>query len=276
MSSFFQHTFIINALIAGMILSFTCAILGHFLVANRQAILSDMLAHTALAGVGLGVYLNLSPTLMANIVVVISAAILWTLMQKLKVVPEAISMMLLTGGLAIALVFVHLAPNNPISFESFLFGSILTLSSADVYQVSIFSILVLITLFLGWNRFLGLSIHQDTMKAQFKNTWLWELVFMIMIAIMVSVSLKVIGGLLVSALLIIPSLITSFWSKSFLASSLKSSIISSLSTALGIYISFLIDVPTSSSIVLTLIAVFLISALLKSLKNHYELRKIKK
>ena len=129
----FQYDFMNRALVVGFFTAIATAMLGNFVVTARQAIVSDMLAHTALVGVGLGVFWQLSPTYLAMCTTVIAALVLWWLSRGKNQAPEAISMLLLTGGLATALLLTHLQKDNPIALTTYLFGSILTITDSEVW-----------------------------------------------------------------------------------------------------------------------------------------------
>jgi len=261
MLAILQFDFMIRALIVGVIAAITTAILGNFVVASRQSIMSDMIAHTSLAGVGLGIFFHLSPFLLAFAVSIVVSLFLWSMTRRKTHNSEAISILLLSGGLAIALLFSHLAKNNPVSFESYLFGSIITLTWQEVITFAFVSSALLITLFTFWNRFTAVIFDPDFARSRFKNSFIFEILFMLFIAVIVASSLKIIGGLLVGALLVIPVLSAQNTSSTFKISVLQSIFYSLLGVIAGVVISFYVDVPASSSIVLSLILLFSISSL---------------
>ena len=264
---FLQYEFMIRALIVGVVSAITTAILGNFVVASRQSVMSDMIAHTALAGVGMGMFFHFSPFILAFAVSLIVSLFLWLMTRRKTHNPEAISMLLLSGGLAIALLFSHLAKDNPISFESYLFGSILTLTKSEVYTFISISAVLLASLFMFWNRFVVVVFDPDFARSRFKNTFIFEILFMLFIAIIVASSLKIIGGLLVGALLVIPVLSAQNTSKTFKSSVVQSILYSVFGVTVGIISSFYLDIPASSGIVLSLILLFAITSMVKIYKS---------
>ena len=147
MPELLTYDFVVRAMIAGIVTAITAAIMGNFIVAARQAVISDMLAHAALAGVGIGIFIHASPSLFAGIIAIIASVLVWLMTQKQRRAPEAVAMLLLTGSLAVALLLAHAAKDNPVSFEPFLFGSILTITTAEVVLFSIVSAAIVLTLF---------------------------------------------------------------------------------------------------------------------------------
>jgi len=253
----FEYEFMNRALVVGLFTAICTAMLGNFVVTARQAIVSDMLAHTALVGVGLGIFWQISPTYLAICTTVIAAIILWWLSRDENQAPEAISMLLLTGGLATALLLTHLQKDNPVSLDSYLFGSILTITSNEMWNFIVLSLLTILTLIFFWKPFMTLVFDRDFFRTR-PYAVFYEILFMVLIALVVGISLKVIGGLLIGALLVIPVLIAQIFTKSFFHNVCMSVIVNLIAITTGIFVSFYLDVPTSSAIVLSLITIYIV------------------
>ena len=253
----FEYEFMNRALVVGLFTAICTAMLGNFVVTARQAIVSDMLAHTALVGVGLGIFWQISPTYLAICTTVIAAIILWWLSRDENQAPEAISMLLLTGGLATALLLTHLQKDNPVSLDSYLFGSILTITSNEMWNFIVLSLLTTLTLIFFWKPFMTLVFDRDFFRTR-PYAVFYEILFMVLIALVVGISLKVIGGLLIGALLVIPVLIAQIFTKSFFHNVCMSVIVNLIAITTGIFVSFYLDVPTSSAIVLSLITIYIV------------------
>lgn len=254
----FQYDFMTRALIVGFFTAVCTAMLGNFVVTARQAVVSDMLAHTALVGVGLGIFWQLSPTYLAMCTTIISAIVLWWLSRSKDQAPEAISMLLLTGGLATALLLTHIQKDSPVSLDTYLFGSILTITEDEMWSFIVFSVIITSVLIIFWKPFLTLVFDNEFFQTR-PNAIFYEILFMILIALVVGISLKVIGGLLIGALLVIPTLIAQAFGKSFRTNVWISVLANILAITTGIITSFYLDVPASSSIVLSLIALYIVS-----------------
>lgn len=251
--------FIRDALFAGTLLALLAGVLGPFVVAGRQSIASDMLAHLALAGVGIGVVAGFLPEYGALLVLIVGSALLWTLLRFGHIAPDALSMFFLTGGLAVALVFFHIARNSAVSFEAFLFGSILTVTPNDLLVMSIVTILTLLFVVRFWYRLLGAVQIPEYVEPYSMRPALYHLAFLLTLALVVWVGLTTVGGLLVGALLVIPVLIVRPYVHSFLRLVLGTTAVSWGMVVTGILLSLFVDIPTSSAIVLSLIALFLVS-----------------
>ena len=251
-----QYEFMVRAFLVGVFMAVGCATLGNFVVSARQAVISDMLAHTALVGVGLGMVWQISPTMLALPTTVCAALLLWWLGRRQNQAPEALSMLLLTGGLATAILLAHLDRDNPIGLETYLFGSILTITELEMKLFIFLNLLIILSLLIFWRPFLALVFDRDFAQTQ-KFGVIYEIIFMILIALTVAIGLKVIGGLLIGALLVIPVLAAQNFAPSFRANVLASVGINVLAVLIGISASFYLDIPSSSAIVLALILFFL-------------------
>ncbi len=258
MIEIFSYDFMLRAFLIGYACAIVAALLGNFLVASRQAVMSDMLAHTSLAGVGLGVLFHVSPPAVAIGTALIASLLLYFLSKQKSLPKEAVSVLILSGGIAIALVCIHLAKNNPVSLETYLFGSILTVTPNELFMFLIMSIVLISCLFIFYNRLLCLIFDKDFFRSKFSSQPFFEIFFMMMVGVFVAFSLKIIGGLLISSLLIIPVLTAQQAVGNFRSSLLWSSVFNIIGITIGIVISFYFDVPTSSAVVLSLIFLFVL------------------
>jgi zinc transport system permease protein len=257
MLEIFSYDFILRAFLVGSACAVVASVLGNFLVAGRQAVMSDMLSHTSLAGVGIGVLFHISPSASAAFVAIFSSILLYFFSQQKGLPKEAISVLILSGGIAIALLCVHLAKDNPISLETYLFGSILTVTPEEVWMFIFLSLLFLGFIILFYNRLLCITFDKDFFQSRFSSGVFFGITFMIIIGVFVAFSLKIIGGLLISSFLVVPVLTAQQVAKSFRFSLLLSILFSLLGVFIGITGSFLFDIPASSTIVLSFILLFL-------------------
>jgi zinc transport system permease protein len=268
MVDLFTYDFVIRALIAGSVTGITAALVGNFVVAARQSVMSDMLAHTALAGVGLGIFLQFSPTFLAFFISLITSVLLWYMLRDRRNAPDAIAMLLLSGGLAIALLFAHIAKNNPISFETFLFGSLLTISVAEMIWFVAVNVVICGIVIILRRQLVVVVFDPIFAHTQTRYTRVFELIFMIMIGAIVAIGLKIIGGLLIGALFIIPVLTAQSIANSFQKSVYISMICGLIGVWSGIIASFYFDIPTSSGIVFSLLILFFLSRIARHWINR--------
>ena len=245
------------AVLAGM--------LGPFVVQSRQSIASDMFAHVALAGIGAALLVGASPWWGALPALIIVSTLIWWLLDSGTYSPDALAMFFLSGGLALALAFVHLARDTVFSFENYLFGSILTLTTTDVLAIVVSTILVAGIVWFAWYPLLG-ATQSPRYFVPFRRTpKVVQLLFFWLLAIVVWVGIKTIGGLLIGALLVIPVLATRNWATSFKQVVLLSTLASVLSVSLGLITAFYVDLPPSSLIIGMTILLFILQSVARFL-----------
>lgn len=231
-------------------------LLGPFVVQTKQSIASDMFAHVALAGIGGALLLEVSPWWGALPALLFVSTLTWWLLDHAVYSPDAIAMFFLSGGLALALAFVHRARDAVFSFENYLFGSILTLTEIDL--LAIFGVTVLVggTVWYFWYPLLGATQNPRYVIPFRRTSQRVLLLYFWLLAIVVWVGIKTIGGLLVGALLVIPVLIVRQWATSFRQLVLWCIITSVGAVTGGLLLALYVDVPPSSLIIGTLIGTF--------------------
>ncbi len=252
----FTYTFVQYAFIAGACAALLAGILGPMVVSSKQSIASDMLAHVALAGVGLAAVFDFLPLLGAFVVLLLSAFLLWWITTREEYSSDAVAMLFLSGGLALALALVHIAQNQSVSFESYLFGSILTITSTEILLMIILTVVAITTILVFWRPLLGV-VQSPAYRVPYSNKPQYiQLVFFILLGLTVWIGLKTVGGLLIGALLVIPVLIVRPFVGSFMKLTLYTIVVSQLSMIAGLLLSLYIDVPPSSLIIGVLVASF--------------------
>lgn len=255
-SPFLQYDFMLLALAAGLLMALLSGVIGNFVVSGRQAMMSDMLAHASLAGVGIGVFFQISLPLAVAGVICVIAVLLWIIKRRFQFPPEAMAVLIMSGSLALALLLTHMAKSNTLSFENFLFGSILTVSGFEVALLAAVSAVVLgVTLFF-WNELLVAVIDSEFAATRSIRAHYFELIFLLLLGFSTGVALKIIGGLLIGAMLVIPPLCVQHQARSFMQSVFLSVLINVASVCSGLLASFYFDIPASSAIVLCLLIIF--------------------
>ena len=259
----FTYTFVQNAFVAGTSAAVLTGVLGPMVVSSRQSIASDMLAHVALAGVGLAAVFHLFPLLGAFAVLVASAVLLWWIIIKEVYATDALSMLFLSGGLAGALALMHIAENQAVSFETYLFGSILTVTYVELLLMAALTIAVLGIIAVFWYPLLSV-VQSPAFRMPYSNRPQYmQLLFFVLLALTVWVGLKTIGGLLIGALLIIPTLIARNYARSFRILTVLSVLVGLAGMYAGLLAALFIDIPPSSAIIFMLIVFLSVSALLQ-------------
>lgn len=252
------YTFVQHAFLGGIAIAVLSGLLGPFVVQSKQSIASDMFAHVALAGVGAALILGVSPWWGALPTLLIVSTLIWWLLDSSSYSPDALAMFFLSGGLALALALVHSARDSAFSFENYLFGSILTITQLDLVAIIAATIVVAGMVWYLWYPLLG-ATQNPRYQIPFKRTpQLVLLAYFWILAIVVWIGIKTIGGLLIGALLVIPVLVARSHASSFKSLVMKSTAISVGAVIIGLSISLYADIPPSSLIIGVLIVSFIV------------------
>jgi zinc transport system permease protein len=256
-------TFVQYAFFGGMMMAVLAGLLGPFVVQSRQAIASDMFAHVALAGIGVGLIAGIGPWWGALPTLLIISTLIWWLLETDSYSPDALAMFFLSGGLAIALALVHIARDAAFAFESYLFGSILTLTTTDLLGMLLATGIVLVLVHTFWYPLIGATQHPAHSVPFRSAPKLVRLLYFWILAVVVWIGIKTIGGLLIGALLVIPVLIVRNYCKSFLQVTLAAMTTALFSVIGGLGLALYIDLPPSSLIIGVLLLLFIGQAVVK-------------
>jgi zinc transport system permease protein len=251
MPEILQYSFMVRALLAGLIVALTVPVLGSFLVARRYSLISDSLAHVSLAGVGAGLLLGYAPVIMAVPVTVAGALILEWLRQTKRISGEVSLAILMSSGLAIAVVLANLARGANTDFSSYLFGSITTTGRADVITLACVAAVVLMLVALNYRSLLHIAYDEDSARIAGKRVTLLNYILAALTATIVVLSLRIVGGLLISALLVMPVVTASRFARSFASSMLWAVVFAIIAVIVGLVLAFYAGIAAGGAIVLS-------------------------
>ena len=247
------------ALLAGIGVALITGPLGTFIVWRRMAYFGDTLAHSSLLGIALGLIFSLNTTLSVIFTCLVFALILVGLEQNKNLASDTLLGILSHTSLAFGLVVITLMPNVKVDLMSLLFGDLLTVNFKDVITVYIISTITLLMLVKIWDPLLAITIDEDLGRTEGVKFKLVRMMFMLLIALVIAVAMKVVGVLLITSLLIIPAATARSYSKTPEQMAFFASLIGSFSVILGLLASWFIDTPAGPSIVLSAGLLFLIS-----------------
>ena len=267
------YRFFQNALLGGVIAAAACAAVGLFLILKKEAMIGDGISHTAFGGIALGLLLGINPLLTALTVSVL-AVLGISYMRRKNVAPSdsAIAVMLALG-FSFGLIAISIAGGFNVELFSYLFGSILTIDTFDLILVSLLGIIVLLFLGLFRRELLSLVFDEEDSRVMGIPTNTLSLAFDLLVATTIVLSIKVIGTVLVVALLVLPGLSALQLGMSFRKTILTAVSFSIISTVLGILFSATFDVATSGLIVFTAALLFLLTLAYKKLGKEGKRKK---
>ncbi|MDE3198693.1 MAG: metal ABC transporter permease [Acidobacteriota bacterium] len=256
----FDLPFMQRALIAGIALGSVVPFLGVFVTLRRMSFFGDGIAHAALAGVAIGILAGISPFMTALGAGVLFGAAVFLLERRTTISPDAIIGVLFTGGLALGVVLISLKRGYQPELLSFLFGSILSVSAQDLGIILVFSVVIFLALVKFLRQFTLLALDKDSAWLYGVPTEPLDLLFYILVSVTIVLGVKLLGIVLVSALLIIPPTIAKLLAPSFRALIAASVIAGETFIVLGLVLSYLMDLPSGATIILVGVAAFLVVA----------------
>ncbi len=260
--------FILRALAAGIGVACVAAILGCFVVWRRMAYFGDSLAHSALLGIALGLLYGISLNTSTIIVCSFFAFILVWLQQKQVLATDTLLGILAHSALAIGVVAISLLDIR-FDLNSYLFGDILTVTNDELYWIYGSGSVVLLLLIINWPALTLMTIHQDLAKAEGVKTFWMHLLLMFLMTIVVAASIRVVGILLITSLLIIPAASARQLSRSPESMALTAAVLGIIAVVVGIFGSITLDTPSGPSIVTAAAIMFAVLLTTASYLRHF-------
>lgn len=262
MPEILQYDFMIRALVSGLLVAVTLPLLGAFLVARRYALIADSLTHVSLAGIGLGLVVGASPMYVAVPIAVLGALLIEYLRQSRRLSGDTALAVLMSGGLAVAVVLAAAAKGARTDFNSYLFGSISTTQVFDVWVLAGAAIVTWIVVGLNYRSLLHATFDEDSARIAGIRVGILNYLLISLTAVMVVLGMRIVGGLLLSALLVVPVLAAGRIARSFRTTQLLATIFAVIAVVLGLVAAFYGGVPAGGAIVLAAILLFVITSLL--------------
>lgn len=267
-----QHSFMQRAFLAGIMTACLCPVIGMFLVVRRLSLIGDGLGHISFAGVAAGWLLGVYPVYTAAIFAVCGGIGIEILRQKQRHYADMALALVFYTGIALAILFtsmVRAAGNNILSY---LFGSIVTVSQREVVLIYILGGAVLAVMAALYKELLYIACDEDAARVNGLRVPFYNGLLAVLAAITVSVAMRVVGILLVSALMVVPVAASLQLGRSFAATMLWAVVFAEISVITGLCASYYFNLAPGGAIVLTAVAIFLLVLVCKSLIHQFAIR----
>ncbi|EZH67794.1 metal ABC transporter permease [Bacillaceae bacterium JMAK1] len=266
---FFQYDFLRNALIAGVLIGLIAPMLGVFLVVKRMSLVADALSHITLTGIAFhlllanffAIFSLYDPIYMGMVFAVIGSLFINQLRTVYGHFKELAIPIILSAGVGLAVIFISLADGFNTDLYSYLFGSVAAVGNNDLMTIIIIAAIVLVLLFVFYKEWFFLSFDEEQAAISgLKGKWL-ELLFSILVALVIAASIRIVGILLVSALMTLPVASAMQWAKSFKQMFVYAAIFGQISVLSGIFLGFHLDLAPGGVIVVFAVIILLLSLL---------------
>ncbi|MDE2039801.1 MAG: metal ABC transporter permease [Elusimicrobia bacterium] len=264
MLALFHYGFVLRGFEAGIIVALVAPLIGTFLVLRRYSLIADTLAHVSLAGIALGLLLGFNPILAALAVTVLASLGIESLRLTRRVYGESALALFLSGSLALATILLSLGRGFNTSLFNYLFGSIVTVTRGDVLTISVLAVIVAAAVAFLYKELVYITFDEESARVSGLPTRAINVILILLSALTITLSIPIIGVLLIAALIVVPVVAALQLRRSFAATIAYAEAISLFSVVCGMLASFYLNLSTGGTIVLIMLAVFLLLLLATS------------
>ncbi|MFF2482031.1 metal ABC transporter permease [Paenibacillus sp. NPDC058071] len=257
-SEFFQR-----ALIGGVLIGITAPLIGIFLVLRRLSMIGDTLSHVSIAGVALGFLIGVYPVAVGLVFAIAASFAIEKLRKAYKTYAELSIAIIMSGGVALASLLFTMGKGFNANVNGYLFGSIFTLGTSDLIVIAVTTVIVLIAVRTQLKELFLLTFDEDAAAVSGLPVRFYNVMISVLTALVISASIKIVGALLVSALLTIPAACSLIIARSFKQSIITVVVIGELAVILGLLIAGVLNLAPGGTIVLLLIAILLVLLLFR-------------
>lgn len=257
----FTHTFMVRAIIGGVLVSLCASLLGVSLVLKRYSMIGDGLSHVGFGALAIATaanIANLTPLEFAMPIVVVAAFFLLRLSENSKIKGDSAIALISTASLAIGIMVATMSNGLQNDINSYLFGSILSMSQNDLWLCIVLSVVVLLLFVFFYNKIFAVTFDESFAKATGTKAGIYNMIIALLTALTIVIGMKMMGSLLISSLIIFPAMTSMRIFKRFKTVMISSAIVSVLCFFIGLVISYLYSTPTGASIVIVNLGAFLL------------------
>lgn len=272
MADILNYDFMINAIYASILASIACGIVGTYVVVKRIAFISGGISHTAYGGIGLGYFLGFNPLFGAIGFSLISAGFLSVMRKKKSQHEDTIIGIMWAFGMAVGIIFVNLTPGYSSNLMSYLFGNILTVPRSDILMMLFLDAFIILLVVLLFNEFQAVTFDEEFARTLGLPVDRLYLLLLVIIALTTVLLIKLVGIILVVALLTIPSAISIKFVRSIKQMMLMSIGLGMFFTISGLFISYYLNLSSGAAIILTASAGYLVSNLIHFVKKKFYIK----
>jgi len=261
----FGFEFMQRAFAAGLLVALICPLIGTFVVMRRLSMIGDTLSHASLAGIAAGMLGGFYPLLGALVFSVAAALGVEKLRKKFSQYAELSISIVLSASIGLAVVFISLSKSFNADLMSYLFGSIIAVSMTDIYIILCLSIIIIASVWILYKEFFYISFDEEGAELAGIPVAALNTYFTVLTAMTIVVSMRVVGMLLVSSLMVLPVSCSLMISKSFRNTIFLSVIFAMVSVSVGLFTSYWFNLAPGGSIVLTSVFILLVVLIVKKL-----------
>jgi len=260
-----SYPFLVRAVVVGVLVALCASLLGVSLVLKRYSMIGDGLSHVGFGALAVATAFNIAPLKVSIPVVVAAAFLLLRISENSKIKGDAVIALISTGSFAIGAMCISMTSGMNIDISNYLFGSILAISGDDVFFSVILSVVVLALYLLFYSKIFAVTFDEEFASATGTKAGIYNMIIALLTAVTIVLGMRLMGALLISGLIIFPSLASMRVFKSFKIVVISSALLSVTCVFVGIVISYVFATPAGAGIVLVNIMAFLIFSIIGAL-----------
>ncbi|MCE1198516.1 MAG: metal ABC transporter permease [Marinilabiliales bacterium] len=255
-SALLSMDFFRNALLASLLASITCGIIGTYIVSRRIVFISGGITHASFGGIGMGYYLGFDPILGAVLFGIFSALGIEFFSKKADLREDSAIAILWALGMALGIIFIFLTPGYAPNLMSYLFGNILTVSLTDLVLLGSLTIGIALFFILFYRMILFIAFDEEFALTNNSPVKLFNLILMCLVALTIVLNIRVVGIILVMSLLTIPQAISNLFSRHFQSMIFLSILFGFIGSMAGLIFSYIYDIPSGAAIIFALVLMY--------------------
>lgn len=261
----FSYDFFQKAFLAAVFASISCGIIGAYIVSRRIVFISGGITHASFGGIGLAFFLGFNPLLGAVLFAVLSALGIQFFTKVAEIREDSSIAIWWSLGMALGIIFVFLTPGYTPNLMSYLFGNILTVTTSELWWMFLLNLVVIVFFSVFLRKILYIAFDEEFARTAGLPVNLFNYLIIVLIALTVVLNIRVVGIILILSLLTIPQASANLFTKDFKRLLVLSSLFAFIGTISGLFISYFLNIPSGAAIIFTLIIIFGVLRLMKSL-----------
>lgn len=269
----FQYNFFTNALMAALLASITCGIAGTYIVTRRMVFISGGITHASFGGIGIAYFLGLNPVLGAAVFSILSAMGIEFVSSRTNVREDSAIGILWSLGMALGIIFIFLTPGYAPNLMSYLFGSILTVGTTDLWLMAALGMFLAVFFTGFYHMILFIAFDEEYARAHKAPVQLFKYLLISLVAITIVLNIRVVGIILVISFLTIPQSTANLFTNNFRSIIFLSILIGIIGSLAGLIISYYWNIPSGATIIFTFVLIFGIAKAVQSLMIKSDIRR---
>ena len=254
----FQYDFIVKGLLGAIFASITAGLAGTYIVSKRMVFLSGGITHASFGGIGIGYFAGINPVIGAAVFGIMAALGVEFLSVKQRIREDSAIGILWAFGMAIGIIFIYITPGYSPNLMSYLFGSILTVTNADIFALAIMSVILILYFSIFYRTILYISFDEVFARTYSSYVDLFKYFTTSLVALTIVLNIRMAGVVLVLSLLTIPPNIALIFTKVYIKVVLWSVVAGFIGTAAGYTISYFVGIPVGATIIFTLVVIWVL------------------